>query len=207
MIAIAQVAIRFIQPFMLPYPGAVFRQQRQQVCSYASRSSGLFFTEFRWLTGEKIYAPAHRPLPPTAGRDFPRCTVLLRYYALHIFAAVVQRLSHGWNDMFRRILQTEAIQRESVTDSSFAQSWLKRLRKRSTGALHNVCSMGLSVVNFNEKRYAFAAAASFRYTIPDCFVRPEYGPILPEHLYPCSVIATAFTLATTPTPLNIPFRA
>ncbi|AWF26659.1 hypothetical protein ECMP0210175_3971 [Escherichia coli MP021017.5] len=25
----------------------------------------------------------------------------MRYYALHIFAAVVQRLSHGWNDMFR----------------------------------------------------------------------------------------------------------
>ncbi len=35
---------------------------------------------------------------------FP-CTVPLRYYALHIFAAVVQCLSHGWNDMFRRILE------------------------------------------------------------------------------------------------------
>ncbi|AVJ74166.1 hypothetical protein ECDEC12A_4286 [Escherichia coli DEC12A] len=25
----------------------------------------------------------------------------MRYYALHVFAAVVQCLSHGWNDMFR----------------------------------------------------------------------------------------------------------
>src|SRR5699024_7827504 len=101
------------------------------------------------------------------------------------------------------------IQRESVTDSSFAQSWLKRLRKRSTGALHNVCSMGLSVVNFNEKRYAFAAAASFRYTVLIRFCAPRIRAdfYLPEHLYPCSVIATAFTLATTPTSLNIPFRA
>lgn len=36
---------------------------------------------------------------------FPGVRCPLRYYALHIFAAVVQRLSHGWNDMFRRILE------------------------------------------------------------------------------------------------------
>ena len=61
--------------------------------------------------------------------------------------------------------------------------------------------MGLSVVNFNEKRYAFAAAASFRYTVLIGFCAPRIRAdfYLPEHLYPCSVIATAFTQATTPT--------
>ena len=36
---------------------------------------------------------------------FPGVRCPLRYYALHIFAAVVQRLSHGWNDMFRENLE------------------------------------------------------------------------------------------------------
>ena len=100
MIAIAQVAIRFIQPFMLPYPGAVFRQQRQ----------GLFvrFTQFRAIFHRVQVADRGEDTPQhivhfrqRLAEIFPGVRCPLRYYALHIFAAVVQRLSHGWNDMFR----------------------------------------------------------------------------------------------------------
>ncbi|GDW11933.1 hypothetical protein ExPUPEC96_03458 [Escherichia coli] len=100
MIAIAQVAIRFIQPFMLPYPGAVFRQQRQ----------GLFvrFTQFRAIFHRVQVADRGEDTPQhivhfrqRLAEIFPGVRCSLRYYALHIFAAVVQRLSHGWNDMFR----------------------------------------------------------------------------------------------------------
>ncbi len=124
----------------VPYPGAVFRQQRQSLFVRFA-NSGLFFTEFRWLTGEKI-RPKHRPLPPTAGRDFPRCTVPLGYYALHIFAAVIQCLSHGWNTCSGRILENGGNSKGVSNGLSLAQSWLKRLRKRSTGALHMCVAWG-----------------------------------------------------------------
>ena len=100
MIAIAQVAIRFIQPFMLPYPGAVFRQQRQ----------GLFvgFTQFRAIFHRVQVADRGEDTPQhivhfrqRLAEIFPGVRCPLRYYALHVFAAVVQCLSHGWNDMFR----------------------------------------------------------------------------------------------------------
>ena len=100
MIAIAQVAIRFIQPFMLPYPGVVFRQQRQ----------GLFvrFTQFRAIFHRVQVADRGEDTPQhivhfrqRLAEIFPGVRCPLRYYALHIFPAVVQRLSHGWNDMFR----------------------------------------------------------------------------------------------------------
>ena len=100
MIAIAQVAIRFIQSFMLPNPGAVFRQQRQ----------GLFvrFTQFRAIFHRVQVADRGEDTPQhivhfrqRLAEIFPGVRCSLRYYALHIFAAVVQRLSHGRNDMFR----------------------------------------------------------------------------------------------------------
>ena len=100
MIAIAQVAICFIQPFMLPYPGAVFRQQRQ----------GLFvgFTQFRAIFHRVQVADRGEDTPQhivhfrqRLAEIFPGVRCPLRYYALHVFAAVVQCLSHGWNDMFR----------------------------------------------------------------------------------------------------------
>ncbi len=121
-------------------PSAVFRQQRQGLFVRFTQFRA-FFTEFRWLTGEKI-RPSTSSTPPTAGRDFPRCTVLLALLRVHIFAAVVQRLSHGWNDMFRRILENGGNSKGVSNGFVIRASWLKRLRKRSTGALHNVCSRG-----------------------------------------------------------------
>ena len=100
MIAIAQIAVRFIQPFMLPYPGAVFRQQWQ----------GLFvgFTQFRAIFHRVQVADRGEDTPQhivhfrqRLAEIFPGVRCPLRYYALHIFAAVIQCLRHGWNDMFR----------------------------------------------------------------------------------------------------------
>lgn len=53
MIAVAQVAVRVVQSFMLPNPSAVFRQQRQRLFVGFTQLRAIF-TEFKWLIGEKI---------------------------------------------------------------------------------------------------------------------------------------------------------
>lgn len=68
--------------------------------------------------------------------------------------------------------------------------------------------MGLSVVNFNEKRYVFAAAVFFRYIvlIRFCAFRIRVDFYLSEYFYLCLVIVIVFTLVITSTFLNISFR-
>ncbi|STW66832.1 Uncharacterised protein [Klebsiella michiganensis] len=69
MVAVAQVAVRFVQAFMLPNPGAVLRKQRQGLL--------VGFAQFRTVFDRvqvadrgKKYAPARRLLPPAAGKEF-----------------------------------------------------------------------------------------------------------------------------------------
>ena len=52
MVAVAQVAVRFVQAFMLPNPGAVLESSGRSARRLRAVPD-CFLTEFRWLTGGK----------------------------------------------------------------------------------------------------------------------------------------------------------
>ncbi len=123
-------------------------------CCILTERQGLFvrFTQFRaifhrvqWLTGEKI-RPSTSSTSANGWQDFPRCTVPLALLRAPHFRGIVQRLSHGWNDMFRENFRKRGNSKGVSNGFVISAVLVKEVRKRSTGALHNVCSMGLSVV-------------------------------------------------------------
>ncbi len=54
MIAVAQVAVRVVQSFMLPSTQVLYSDSSGSVPFVGFTQPGLFFTEFKWLIGEKI---------------------------------------------------------------------------------------------------------------------------------------------------------
>ena len=137
----------------------------------------------------------------------------LRDHAFYRRAAVVQRLRNGWNHMLREDFR-KRWQRKGVSNGLVINAVLlnlmneARIRRCAYGSV-----MGLSVEDFNAGRCAFAAVETFLYTVAirSIFARWRYAyrayVDYPEHIHPCSVIAIAFTQATTPTSSNTPFRA
>ena len=100
MVAVAQVAVGFVQPFVLTDPGAVLREQRQ----------GLFvgFAQFRAVFYRVQVAHRGEDTPQHVvhfgqrlTQIFPGVRRALRYHAFYRRAAVVQRLRNGWNNMLR----------------------------------------------------------------------------------------------------------
>ncbi len=100
MIAITQVAVRFVQAFMLSNPGAVFRQQRQRLF--------VGFAQFRAVFHRVQVANRRENTPQhivnfrqRLAEIFPGVRRALRNHTFNVFAAIVQRLSDGRHDMLR----------------------------------------------------------------------------------------------------------
>ncbi len=99
MIAITQVAVRFVQAFMLSNPGTVFRQQWQRLF--------VGFTQFRAVF-HRIQVANRRENTPQHIVDFrqrlaeifPGVRRALRNHSLNVFTAIVQRLSDGRHNVF-----------------------------------------------------------------------------------------------------------
>ncbi|CAK8739567.1 hypothetical protein SODG_003110 [Sodalis praecaptivus] len=100
MLAVAQIPIGLIQTLMLPYPGAVFRQQRQ----------ALFIGFAQFLTVLHRVQMAHRR--PNPGQSvirirqrlaeiFPRERARLGHDFLNGVAAVLKRGFHRRHDVLR----------------------------------------------------------------------------------------------------------
>ena len=92
MIAVAQVAVRFVQTFMLPNPGAVLGEQRQ----------GLFvgFAQLRAVFNRVQVADRRKKTPQhivhfrqRLAKIFPGIRRPLRHRALYRRPAVIQRFS------------------------------------------------------------------------------------------------------------------
>lgn len=100
MIAITQIAVRLIQTFMLPNPGAVFRQQRQRLL--------IGFAQFRAVFNRVQVANRRENTPQhivnfcqRLAEVFPGVRRALRNHSLNIFTAIVQRLSDGRHNVLR----------------------------------------------------------------------------------------------------------
>ncbi|MNC12644.1 hypothetical protein D3C75_603680 [compost metagenome] len=98
--AIAQVAIRLIKPFVLPNPGAVLRQQRQRLfvslTQFRAVLHGIQMTDRREDAAQAIVHFCQR-----LAKIIPVIRRALRYHAFDFRTAIIQRLLHGWHDMFR----------------------------------------------------------------------------------------------------------
>ncbi|MNB78906.1 hypothetical protein D3C75_256190 [compost metagenome] len=100
MIAVAQIAIRLVQPFVLPNPGAVLRQQRQGLLVSFSQFRAVLHRVQVAYRGED--APEHIiDFRQRLTQIFPAVGRALRHYALNRRAAIVQCFGDGWHDMFR----------------------------------------------------------------------------------------------------------
>ena len=92
MVAVAQVAVRFVQAFMLPNPGAVLRKQRQGLL--------VGFAQFRTVFDRVQVADRGKNTPQHVvyfrqrlAKIFPGIRRPLRHRALYRRPAIIQRFS------------------------------------------------------------------------------------------------------------------